>query len=133
MTLPAQRLLYGEPGPDGRTPFWRTPTLWAAAIGAPVTALALSELPLLDDVVWFGGPHDVQPTVRRVAERARDIFAADLGYPVIMTASGEILDGAHRIARAYLEGRETIQAVVLCDWPEPDGWVTAGAAGGDAV
>lgn len=85
--------------------------------------MPLENLNLLDEVVWFGGPKDVRPTVRKVAERARDIFAADLNYPIIMTAKGEVLDGAHRIARAYLEGKQTIPAVVIDAWPEPDGFV----------
>ena len=36
-------------------------------------------------------------------EHARDILAADMSYPIIITAAGEVLDGAHRIARAHLE------------------------------
>jgi hypothetical protein len=117
------RILYGEPRPDGTTPFWRAPTLWAAAEGKPRVSLPIATLDILDAVVWFGGPKDVQPTIRRVAERARDILAADLSYPIIMTKAGEILDGAHRIAKAYLDGRETIDAVVIDDWPPPDGFV----------
>jgi hypothetical protein len=123
MTKPAERVLYGAPRPDGSVPFWTTPTIWAAAQGKSQVSLPLEGLSILDEVVWFGGPKDVQPTLRKVAERARDIFAADLTYPIIMTAAGEILDGAHRIARAYLQGAQTIPAVVIDDWPEPDGFV----------
>ena len=100
-------------------------TLWAAAEGKDPVAVRLDELSILDEVVWFGGPKDVLPTVRLVAERARDIFAADLSYPIIMTADGEILDGAHRIARAYLQGVPTLSAVVIDGLPEPDGYVSA--------
>lgn len=123
MAKPAERILYGPRRPDGSVPFWRTPTIWAAAQGKPHVAVLLEELNILDDVVWFGGPKGVRPTVRKVAERARDIFAADLSYPIIMTAAGEVLDGAHRIARAYLQGEQTIPAVVLDEWPDPDGFV----------
>src|SRR6266581_2946739 len=55
--------------------------------------------------------------------RARDIFSADLGYPIIMTRSGDVLDGAHRVAKAYLQGERTIAAVVIDDYPPPDGVV----------
>ena len=123
MTKPAERVLYGAPRPDGSIPFWRTSTLWAAAQGKHQVSIPLEDLNILDDIVWFGGPKDVRPTVRKVAERARDIFAADLNYPIIMTAKGEVLDGAHRIARAYLQGKQTIPAVVIDEWPEPDGFV----------
>src|SRR5215475_3026343 len=121
MTKPADRLLYAEPRPDGRTPYWTMPTIWAAAEGKPTVTVAIEDLGILDAVVWFGGPKNVEPTVRRVAERARDIFEADLGYPIIMTRSGDVLDGAHRIAKAYLQGERTISAVVIDDYPPPDG------------
>ena len=123
MTKPADRVLYGDPSPEGTTPFWRMTTIWAAAAGKPGVAVELDRLGVLDAVVWFGGPRDVRPTVRRVAEHARDIASADLSYPIIMTRAGEVLDGAHRIARAYLEGARTITAIVLEDWPPPDGYV----------
>jgi hypothetical protein len=126
MTKPADRLLYAEPRPDGRTPYWTMRTIWAAAEGKPAVTVAIEDpaiLAILDAVVWFGGPKDVKPTVRRVAERARDIFGADLSYPIIMTKSGDVLDGAHRIAKAYLEGERTIAAVVIDDYPQPDGVV----------
>lgn len=123
MTKPAERILYGPTQADGSTPYWRAQTIWAAAKGKPHVTVTLEELNILDEVVWFGGPKDVRPTVRKVVERARDILNADLGYPIIMTASGEVLDGAHRIARAYLEGAQTISAIQIDDWPQPDGFV----------
>jgi len=123
MTKPADRLLYAEPRPDGRTPYWTMPTIWAAAEGKPTVTVAIEDLNILDAVVWFGGPKSVEPTVRRVAERARDIFNADLTYPVIMTRSGDVLDGAHRIAKAYLHGEQTISAVLIDEYPPPDGVV----------
>ena len=47
-------------------------TLWAAAEGKDPVAVRLDELSILDEVVWFGGPKDVLPTVRLVAERYRE-------------------------------------------------------------
>jgi hypothetical protein len=125
MKKPAERILYGGKRPDGPTPFWRTPSLWAAADGKTSTSVAIADLNILDEVVWFGGPKNVQPTVRRIAQHARDILDADLSYPIIMTQSGDVLDGAHRIAKAYLAGLEVISAVVLEDWPAPDGIIDA--------
>jgi len=40
-----------------------------------------------------------------------------------MTKGGDVLDGAHRIAKAYLQGERTIAAVVIDDYPPPDGVV----------
>ena len=127
MNTPTERILYGETRPDGSIPYWRMATLWAAAAGKPAAEIPIETLGILDAVVWFGGPKDVQPTVRKVAERARDIFAADLAFPIIVTKSGEVLDGAHRIARAYLAGITSVSAVVIDSYPPPDGFVeTAG-------
>jgi hypothetical protein len=126
MTKPAERILYGTERPDGTTPFWRMATIWSAAAGKAAVEVPIDGLGVLDQVVWFGGPNDVKPTVRRIAAHARDIFNADLSYPIIMTRSGDVLDGAHRLARAYIEGRKTIGAFVIDDWPVPDGVVPSG-------
>jgi hypothetical protein len=130
MAKAAERILYSEPQSDGTTLFWRMPTLWAAAVGKPVDCVAIDSLNILDTVVWFGGPHNVTPSIRRVAEHARDIFAADLSYPIIMTRAGDVLDGAHRIAKAHLQGLQHIAAVVLDDWPPPDGVIGGSIATG---
>jgi len=126
MTDPASRTLYGGRRPDGSTPYWRMSTIWSAAEGKPTINISIVDLNILDEVVWFGGPKNVEPTIRRVAHHARDILRADLSYPIIMTRSGDVLDGAHRIAKAYLDGRETLPAVVLDDWPPPDGVIGNG-------
>jgi hypothetical protein len=101
------------------------PTIWAAAEGKPHVSVDLNALNILDEVVWFGGPKDVRPTIRLVAERARDIFDADLSFPIIMTKSGDVLDGAHRIAKAYLQDLQTVTAVVIDHWPAADGFTAA--------
>src|SRR5215475_3607702 len=61
MTKPADRLLYAEPRPDGRTPYWTMRAIWAAAEGKPAVTVAIEDLNILDAVVWFGGPKDVKP------------------------------------------------------------------------
>ena len=86
-----------------------------------MTTVELNVLNILDDVVWFGGPDNVQPTVRRVAEHAQAMLDADLTYPIIMTKSGEVLDGAHRIAKAHLQGLTHVAAIVIEDGRPPMG------------
>ena len=115
--------MYAEPDESGKVRYWHTATIWRAAENGRVSRLELSSLDILDEVVWFGGPKNRRPTVRNVAEHARDIFNADMSHPVVLTRSGDILDGAHRIARAYLDGQETIEAIILESHPEPDGFV----------
>ena len=88
------RVLYSGPDEAGYCKYWYAETLWKAAENAAIQNVPLSELGILDDVVWFGGAQDIQPTLRRVADRARDIFQADLSYPIIQIRGGEVIDGA---------------------------------------
>jgi hypothetical protein len=57
---------------------------------------------------------------RSVVEHVKLMDEADLSYPIILSASGEVMDGRHRIAQALREGREDIEAVQFDDDPEPD-------------
>ncbi len=77
----------------------------------------LSELEGFNEVRWFGGPMNIRPTCRAIAEHARDIYASDLSCPIILSPSGEVLDGWHRICKAYLEGVEELEAVQLRTLP----------------
>ena len=57
-----------------------------------------------------------------VAEHARRIQDADLSHPVILSAGGGLMDGGHRIAKAYLLGETTVKARRFVTDPEPD-WI----------
>ena len=105
------------PRADGSMRFWRMHQLWELAERLPVTRVRLSELEGFDEVRWFGGPRNIQPTCRAIAEHARDIFNADLSCPIIISPTGEVLDGWHRICKAFLEGVEELPAVQLTSLP----------------
>ncbi len=45
---------------------------------------------------------------------------ANLSFPVILAAEGRVMDGMHRIAKALMLGRETVDAVQFTVTPEPD-------------
>jgi hypothetical protein len=97
--------------------FLRMQQLWELAKGQPVTKVRLSDLEGFDEVGWFGGPFNIRPTRRAIAEHAQDIYAADLSYPIILSPGGEVLDGWHRICKAFTEGMEAIDAVRLPNLP----------------
>ena len=59
-------------------------------------------------------------TWRRVIEHMKLIEEADLSFPIILSAGGEVMDGRHRIAKAAMMGRETIEAVQFAADPDPD-------------
>jgi hypothetical protein len=48
------------------------------------------------------------------------IQAADLSIPIILSADGHVMDGMHRVAKAWLLGLTEIQAVQFPQDPEPD-------------
>lgn len=106
--------------PGGRG-YWLTERLWAASRGLPVFQVAIADIPEFDRDCWF---HGHAPTIRQVAGHMRRILSADPAYPIIFSAAGGLMDGGHRIARAWLEGREHIDAVRFETDPEPD-WLTA--------
>lgn len=96
-----------------------TENLWAAAKDLPVYRVKIDEIPELDEDCWFEGR---APSCREVAEHARRIRAADLAFPVIFSADGRLMDGGHRIARAWLEGWREVGAVRFAIDPAPD-WI----------
>lgn len=85
--------------------------------GLPAESLPIDAIREFDEDCWFGG----RPvTCRMVAEHADRIQKADLSYPVILSADGRLMDGGHRIAKAWLNGSTTIDAVRFTVDPEPD-------------
>ncbi|WP_148616562.1 chromosome partitioning protein ParB [Nocardioides rubriscoriae] len=97
--------------------FWWTESLWAAAEGLSTVSVPIANIAEFDQNCWFG---DTPPTCREVAEHARRIEAADLSHPIILNSSGGLMDGGHRIARAWLDGRMEVDAVQFDSDPAPD-------------
>ena len=48
-------------------------------------------------------------TLRSFVEHVRSVIDADMSYPIILNEDGEVIDGRHRLAKAMLEGHETIK------------------------
>lgn len=113
MSLPER---HSHTVPGGRA-YWLTEKLWSAAQGLPVISVAIADIPEFDQDCWFRGR---APSLRDVAGHTRRIMAADLSYPIIFSAAGRLMDGGHRIARAWIEGRTTIDAVRFKTDPEPE-------------
>ena len=103
---------------DGRA-FWWTERLWRLANDLSVQLLEIADIADFDRDCRFG---DRPATCRAVAEHARLIDSADLNYPVILAADGHLMDGGHRIAKAWLHGATHVHAVRFVETPEPD-WI----------
>lgn len=50
----------------------------------------------------------------------RLVEQADLSFPIILSATGAVMDRRHRVARAVLLGHSEITAVRFETDPEPD-------------
>ncbi len=102
--------------PAGRL-VWFTERLWYLARNLPVRQIPIDQIAEFDQDCWFGR---TPPTCRAVAEHARRIFDADLQYPIILSAEGYLMDGGHRIAKAYLLQLHEVPAVQFPNDPDPD-------------
>jgi hypothetical protein len=106
-----------RPSPAGLLA-WDVDRLIQLTAHLPPVEVPLDAIRELDEPFWFGGGE--APTCRAVAEHARLIAETELRYPIILGADGRVMDGMHRVAKAYLEGRATVAAVRLEADPEPD-------------
>ena len=113
--------LWSTPLADGSIPFVRMQQLWDMAAGLPSRKVRVSELNALNEIRWFSERMNKLPTCRAVAEHARDIYEADFRFPIILSPSGIVLDGMHRLCKAFLQGMEEIDAVQLPTMP-PSRW-----------
>jgi len=85
----------------------------------PRIHVGLDSIRELDEPFWFGDESD-PPTCRAILEHVRFIEAADLSFPIILSSDGRVMDGMHRVVKAVLLGRETIEAVRFTVALEPD-------------
>ena len=79
----------------------------------------INTLKEIEGKFWFGNNIE-QITWRSIIEHLKLIQETDLSYPIILSAEGQVMDGMHRVAKALLEGRETIEAVQFDEDPKPD-------------
>src|SRR5258706_1271466 len=100
--------------------FWYVDRLWKLAEGLPIKTVRLDSISEFDQNCWFD--ENYSATIRDVATHAKRIYEADLAHPIILSAKGFLMDGGHRLAKAWLLGLAEIQAVQFVTDPEPD-WV----------
>ena len=97
---------------------WYTERLWTLSAELPVEEVAIASMAEFETDCWFGVGR--VPSVRAVAEHAARIAAADLSYPIILSADGRLMDGGHRLAKAWLAGATHVRAVRFREDPAPD-------------
>jgi len=80
--------------------------------------LPVQEMPLEHLCISF-----LKPKIESLFEfvcQVKTTLEADLNCPIILDEEGYVMDGRHRIARAILEGKETIKFVRFNETPKPD-------------
>ncbi len=102
---------------EGRLFIWDVHRLIELAKPLAVKTVALSSIHELDESFWFEGE---SPTCREVAAHAKLIAETDLKYPIILCAEGRVMDGMHRVCKAFINHSDTLSAVQFEVNPEPD-------------
>lgn len=98
------------------TYIWDVHGLVALSRNLTVQTIALTQIQELHEAYWF--PQS-PPTTEQIIEHIQLIEAASLNYPIILCASGRVMDGMHRVAKAKLQGLTTILAVQFESTPSP--------------
>ena len=98
---------------------WDVHRLIELSQGLPQRRIAVSQIHEIDEVYWFDGDRE-RPTCRNVLLHMKLIQAVDPRFPIILAGDGRVMDGMHRVAQAFLEGREEIDAVQFERTPDPD-------------
>lgn len=104
---------------NGVTYQWKVSTIWKAAENLPVQLLPLSDFEWeMGQDRWFKSY--IQPTVLNILGHHKRILDADLRFPIIVCPNGFVLDGMHRICKAWLLGKQTIKAKRLPKLPDSE-------------
>ncbi len=53
-----------------------------------------------------------------LAKHAKKVQFADYSYPILLTPEGRVIDGVHRLTKAFIDGVETIKAKMFDRIPE---------------
>jgi hypothetical protein len=97
---------------------WDVDRLVRLAKDLPTKTIPLARIREFEEVYWFDDQY--RPTCRAVVSHLQRIQEANLSSPIILSADGHVMDGMHRVAKAWLLGLTEIQAVQFLQDPEPD-------------
>ena len=105
--------MYGYYYKAGKT--WEDKMLWEATKDNPQEDINVESF-LSQDNYWNIG------SFKELAKEMQLVLNADYSYPIILDGEYKLVDGAHRLVHAYLDGKTHIKGVVIRNeqWPEPD-------------
>lgn len=95
--------------------WWESKKLWEATKNNPQEDINVEAF-LHQDNYWNIG------TFLDIAKEMMLVLSADYSYPIILNEKNELVDGAHRLVHAYIDGKTYIKGVIIKEeqWPEPD-------------
>ena len=105
---------------------WDVHRLIALSENLPVEEHPLTAIAELSENHWYTLGNE-EPTCRSVLEHAKLIHDADLSYPIILDASGRVMDGMHRVCKAAMLGLHSVGAKRFPNDPAPDATDTSPA------
>ena len=116
--IPGLRMQYHLRDSAGGTLAWDVHRLIARARELPVQQLPLAQIAELDENHWFA--HGELPAPRALLQHWQLADAADLRFPILLSAEGRVMDGMHRILKALRLGHTHIAAQQFVQTPAPD-------------
>ena len=97
---------------------WDVDRLIALSRDFPVVRVPLTDIREIGEP--FSPEFDESLSWRCIVEHIQLIDSADLRFAIILSAEGRVMDGMHRVIKALLASRATIDAVQFTTDPEPD-------------
>jgi len=104
---------------EGRRLIWDVDNLIVKSKNLTVIEIELSGIKELGQNYWYQGESD-NPTCKSIAKHMKLAQECDLNFPIILASDGSVMDGMHRVCKAYLNGQESIKAVKFEATPKPD-------------
>jgi hypothetical protein len=97
---------------------WDVDRLVAVTRNFPVLQIPLTDIAEISEP--FASQFDEPASWNSIIKHIRLIEAADLRFPIILSRENRVMDGMHRVVKALLANRTTIDAVQFTVDPEPD-------------
>ena len=97
--------------------FWKVETLWRLAEALPVQHVPLEDIYWAEDSCAYLEDDD---SYMNFAEHVKRVLDADLSFPVILNPEGVVMDGMHRLVKAFTFGVPVVKVVRFTQMPPPD-------------
>lgn len=84
-----------------------------------VMDIAITNINEFEQNYWYHN-NDDEINCKSITNHIKLVLDCKLQYPIILADDGSIMDGMHRVCKAYLNGQKTIKAIKFDVTPDPD-------------